>query len=277
MTSDPGAPVEPARREGAGHAAIEKLPQPEYNSIRHVVAVMSGKGGVGKSTVAALLAATLVRAGYQVGVLDADVTGPSIPKLLGVTGKPENIGPGLLPPESATGIRVMSLNLLLEHADDPVIWRGPLVAGAVKQFWTDVIWGDLDYLVVDLPPGTSDSPLTTLQSLPVDGIIIVSSPQDLAAMVVRKAVKMARMLGVPIIGLIENMTYVRCPHCGEEIRVFGRSRAEDICRDTGIKLLGSLPLDPTISELGDRGEIASYETPIFDKVPELVAGGGKTQ
>jgi len=275
--TEPEKPTEAKNRAGAGREPLAKLPPPEHSAIRHVLAVMSGKGGVGKSTVSALLAAALARSGRLVGVLDADVTGPSIPKLLGVTGRPENIGLGLLPPESASGIRVMSLNLLLDRADDPVIWRGPLVSGAVKQFWTDVIWGDLDYLVVDLPPGTGDSPLTVLQSLPVDGIIIVSSPQDLAAMVVRKAVKMARMLRVPILGLVENMTFVRCPRCGEEIHVFGPSRAGEICRDMGIRLLGSLPLDPALSALGDRGEIEHYKTTLFDNIPDLLAGLGSPE
>lgn len=237
---------------------IEKLPRPEHSNIKRVIAVMSGKGGVGKSSVSALLAATLARNGYQVGVLDADITGPSIPRLLGVKDRAESMKPGILPPKSPGGIRVMSLNLLLEREDDPVVWRGPLISGAVKQFWTDVLWGDLDYLIVDLPPGTGDAPLTVLQSLPLDGLVIVSSPQDLAVMVVRKAVKMARMLGVPILGLVENMTYVRCPGCGEEIRVFGRSKATEIAEAMDVELLGELPLDPTLAEYGDRGEIERY-------------------
>lgn len=254
------------------HMAEEpkKLPQPEHSTIRHTVAVMSGKGGVGKSSVAAMLASTLAQKGYKVGVLDADITGPSIPKLLGVNRPAESIGFGLIPPKSASGILVMSLNLLLANEDDPVIWRGPLISSAVKQFWTDVIWDDLDYLIVDLPPGTGDSPLTVLQSLPLDGLIIVSSPQDLAAMVVRKAIKMAQKLGVPILGLVENMTAVRCPDCGREIRVFGESRARDICRAMGIRFLGSLPLDPAIAELGDRGEMDKYDAPFLAIVPSLL-------
>lgn len=237
---------------------IEKLPRPEHSNIKQVIAVMSGKGGVGKSSVSALLAAALAQHGCQVGVLDADITGPSIPRLLGVKERAESIGLGILPPKTGGGIAVMSLNLLLEREDEPVVWRGPLISGAVKQFWTDVLWGDLDYLIVDLPPGTGDAPLTVLQSLPLDGLVIVSSPQDLAVMVVRKAVKMARLLGVPILGLIENMTHVLCPTCGEKIHVFGRSQAAEVARTMGVELLGELPLDPRLAELADRGEIERY-------------------
>lgn len=258
-------------KEGeTGRSPIEKLPVPEHSSIRRTVAVMSGKGGVGKSSVAALLAAALARDGYQVGVLDADITGPSIPKLLGVKEAPVSLGFGMIPSKSATGIRVMSLNLLLPHEDDPVIWRGPLIANAIKQFWTDVVWGDLDFLVVDLPPGTGDAPLTVLQSLPLDGLVVVSSPQDLAVMVVKKAINMARMLKVPILGLIENMSVVRCPSCGEEIRVFGKSKAEEVCKSAGIRLLGVLPLDPMISELGDRGELEKYDVDFLRLIPSVL-------
>jgi len=254
---------------------IEKLPMPEHSSIKHVLAVMSGKGGVGKSSVAALLAAALSREGYRVGVLDADITGPSIPKLLGVTGKAESAGFGIIPPKTPGGIAVMSLNLLLAREDDPVVWRGPLISNAVKQFWTDVIWGDLDYLIVDLPPGTGDAPLTVLQSLPLAGLIIVSSPQELAVMVVKKAVKMARLLGVPILGLVENMTVVKCPKCGELIRVFGPSQAADVARSMGVRLLGELPLDPAIAELGDRGELEKYNADFLKAVPSLLEGKGR--
>lgn len=254
----------------AGRSPIEKLPVPEHSSIRRTVAVMSGKGGVGKSSVAALMAAALARDGYQVGVLDADITGPSIPKLLGVKEAPVSLGFGIIPSKSRAGIRVMSLNLLLPHEDDPVIWRGPLIANAVKQFWTDVVWGDLDFLVVDLPPGTGDAPLTVLQSLPLDGIVVVSSPQDLAVMVVKKAINMARTLKVPILGLIENMSAVRCPSCGEEIRVFGKSKAEQVCKSAGIRLLGMLPLDPMISELGDRGELEKYDVDFLRAIPSVL-------
>jgi len=236
------------------------------------VAVMSGKGGVGKSTVAALSAATLAREGYKVGVLDADITGPSIPKLFGLSAAPAPVEFGIIPSRTRLGIEVMSLNLLLPHEDDPVVWRGPLIAGAVKQFWTDVIWGDLDYLIVDLPPGTGDAPLTVLQSLPLDGLIIVTSPQDLATMVVKKAIKMARLLEVPVLGLVENMTAVRCPDCGREIPIFGRTRAAEAFAGVGLMVIGSLPLDPRLSELGDRGEIEEYEAGFLGVIPSLVGG-----
>ncbi|BCV23470.1 Mrp/NBP35 family ATP-binding protein [Gelria sp. Kuro-4] len=240
-------------------APLEKLPQPEQSSIKHTIAVMSGKGGVGKSTVTALLAAALAKEQQAVGILDADITGPSIPKLFGLKEQPVSSPMGIIPPKTLLGIRVMSLNLLLPHEDDPVIWRGPLIAGAVRQFWTDVIWGDLDYLVIDLPPGTGDAPLTVLQSLPLDGIIIVSSPQELAIMVVKKAVKMAAMLNVPVLGLVENMAYLACPHCGEKIELFGPSRAAAVSKELGLPYLGSFPVDPKLAEVGDRGEIERYQ------------------
>ncbi len=250
------------RRPG-NQPGIEKLGQPEDSNIHKVVAIMSGKGGVGKSSVAALLASELVRRGGSVGLLDADITGPSIPKLFGVKELPMAQSGRMMPGKSKLGIKIVSLNLLLEHEDDPVIWRGPLIAGAVKQFWTDVVWGDVDHMVIDLPPGTGDVPLTVFQSLPIDGVVIVSTPQELSEMVVKKAVNMVKMMSVPILGLVENMGWVQCPKCGQKIEPFGPSRAKGIANAMQIDLLGSLPLDPRLSWLGDRGAIENYN-------PELV-------
>lgn len=249
---------------------IEKLAQPENSNIKKVIAVMSGKGGVGKSSVSALLAASLARTGLKVGLLDADITGPSIPKLFGLTEQPRLLNEKMIPAESRLGVKVMSLNLLLPSEEEPVIWRGPLIGGAVKQFWTDVLWGELDYMVVDLPPGTGDAPLTVLQSLPLSGLVIVSSPQDLAVMVVKKAIRMARMMNVPIIGLVENMSGLLCPHCGNQIEMFGKSQADQVAAETGIMLLGRLPLDPELARLGDEGNIENYEAGIFNQIIELV-------
>lgn len=260
------------QNEKAEKSILEKLPQPEGSNIRRTIAIMSGKGGVGKSSVSALLASALAREGYRVGLLDADITGPSIPKLFGVQRLPETKDKKIVPPRTSLGIKVMSLNLLLPSEDDPVIWRGPLIGGAVKQFWTDVIWGDLDYLVVDLPPGTGDAPLTVLQSLPLDGVIIVTSPQDLAVMVVRKAVKMVRMLNVPLLGLIQNMSYLTCPHCGETVELFGPDRAAAVAAEAGLELLGVIPLDPEISQLGDSGQIEEYQVDFLKEIPALLDG-----
>ncbi len=252
--------------ESERRLGIEKLGQPPNSHIRYVIAVMSGKGGVGKSSVAALTASGLSRCGKRVGVLDADITGPSIPKLFGVTGSPDAVENKLLPLFVPSGVSVMSINLILENPEDPVIWRGPLIGGAVKQFWSDVIWGDLDYLIVDLPPGTGDAPLTVLQSLPVDDIIVVSSPAELTVLVVKKAVNMARMLNVPILGLVENMAWIECPKCGERIEPFGHSNAEKVAGELEIPLLGSLRLDPRIAELGDAGRIEEYQSKQVDSI-----------
>ncbi|MBF7081468.1 Mrp/NBP35 family ATP-binding protein [Desulfallas sp. Bu1-1] len=249
---------------------IQTLPQNEYNDIRHVIAVMSGKGGVGKSSVSALVALSLARKGYQVGILDADITGPSIPKMFGISGLPDRDENVLYAKMTGKGIKVMSLNLLLENEDQPVIWRGPIIAGAVKQFWTDVAWGKVDCLVVDLPPGTGDVPLTVMQSLPLDGIIIVTSPQDLANMVVRKAVNMARHMNVPILGFVENMSYLRCPDCGREIKVFGESRAASLATSMGLRLLERLPIDPALAELCDAGRIEQYEPELFQGLEDVL-------
>ena len=252
-------------------SAIEKLPQGQFNNIRHVVAVMSGKGGVGKSSVTALLATAFARQGYSVGILDADITGPSIPKMFGIKTHADSFEFGLLPVQSETlRIPVMSINLLLPHEDDPVIWRGPIIANVVKQFWTDVIWGDLDFLFVDLPPGTGDAPLTVMQSLPLDGIVIVSSPQDLAVMVVKKAIKMARILKTHVLGLVENMSYIICPHCGSRHEVFGASKGHAVAEATDIPLLATLPLDPKLSELCDKGRVEDYESEAFGSVVDFV-------
>ena len=257
-------------------ALLEKLAQPEHSQIRHTIAVMSGKGGVGKSSVSAMLAVTLAREGFQVGLLDADITGPSIPTLFGLRQQPLVKEGKIVPLSSKLGIKIMSLNLLLPREEDPVIWRGPLIGGAVKQFWTDVLWGHLDYLVVDLPPGTGDAPLTVLQSLPLDGLIIVTSPQELAVMVVKKAINMARMLEVPILGLIENMSGLICPHCGKKLELFGPSQAGKVSAATGIRRLGEIPLDPEISRLGDRGEIEQYRADFLRQIPDLLEDEDKS-
>jgi Mrp family chromosome partitioning ATPase len=248
---------------------IDKLPQNDYNDIKHVIAVMSGKGGVGKSSVSALVALNLARKGYLVGILDADITGPSIPKMFGLSGRPDHDGNIVFAKQSAGGIKVMSLNLLLESEDQPVIWRGPLIAGAVKQFWTDVAWGKVDFLVVDLPPGTGDVPLTVMQSLPLDGLIIVTSPQDLANMVVKKAVNMANHMNVPILGFVENMSYLRCPDCGKEIKVFGESHAAALATSMGLRLLERLPIDPALAELCDAGRIEDYDKELFANLDQI--------
>jgi Mrp family chromosome partitioning ATPase len=240
------------------------------NNVGRVLAVMSGKGGVGKSSVAAMLAVALRQQEKHVGVLDADITGPSIPKMFGLRGTPP-MGPvGILPAETGTGIRVMSINLLLPNEDEAVIWRGPLVGGAIKQFWGDVVWGDLDVLVVDLPPGTSDASLTVMQSIPLNGVVLVTSPQDLAGMVVRKAARMAWQMKVPIIGLVENMSYAVCPKCGERIEVFGASKAMSTAMQLGVPMLGELPLDPQLSRRADAGEIEDYPMDAFVPIAEKV-------
>jgi Mrp family chromosome partitioning ATPase len=263
--------VEMSQKERAafmGKAAGEPGPAASANDVTHVVAVLSGKGGVGKSSVAALLAVALRQRGLRVGVLDADITGPSIPMMFGLHRQPA-MGPlGILPVETSTGIKVMSINLLLQSEDQAVIWRGPLIGKMIKQFWTDVAWGRLDYLVVDLPPGTSDASLTVMQSIPLSGVVLVTSPQDLAGMVVRKAAQMAQRLGAPILGLVENMSYVVCPECGQEIRAFGPSRAMQTAARLSVPLLGQLPLDPELARRCDGGEIEGYDARHFSPIVE---------
>lgn len=239
--------------------------------VRHVIGVVSGKGGVGKSLVTSMLAVLLQREGYKVGILDADITGPSIPKSFGLHNV-EVYGDdnGMIPPTSKTGIELMSVNLLLgEDETKPVIWRGSLIAGTVKQFWTDTIW-NTDVLLVDCPPGTGDVPLTVFQSLPLDGAIIVSSPQDLVSMIVSKAANMADMMNVPVLGLVENMSYVKCPDCGKEIRVFGDSHIEDVAAKFGYDLLGRIPMDPKLSALVDRGMIELMENSYLDEAVQTL-------
>ena len=238
--------------------------------VRRVLAVMSGKGGVGKSSVAGLLASSLRQRGLKVGVLDADITGPSIPKMFGIHQLPEGGPEGIQPIESRMGIKLMSINFLLPDEDQPVVWRGPLISRAIQQFWSDIAWGELDVLVVDLPPGTSDASLTVMQSLPLDGILLVTSPQDLAGMVVRKAANMAAGLGVRLIGLVENMSHTLCPQCGAKIDLFGPSRAAATARRIGTSLLGHLPLDPQLSILCDEGDIEAYHSLAFEQITDRV-------
>lgn len=237
---------------------FEKVQNP-YGVIKNIIAVMSGKGGVGKSSITALLASALNKKGFKVGVLDADITGPSIPKVFGVKEKAEVIGEAILPPETSLGVKIMSINLILENEEDPVIWRGPLIAGTVKQFFEQVDWGDLDYLVVDFPPGTGDVPLTVMQSLPLNGLVVVSSPQELVGLIVKKAINMAGKMSIPILGLIENMSYFECPDCKRKIELFGKSRAEAVASETGIQLLGRLPIIPELAQLSDEGKIEAVD------------------
>jgi Mrp family chromosome partitioning ATPase len=245
-------------------------PAEAENEIAEVVAVLSGKGGVGKSSVAALLAVALNRAGKRVGVLDADITGPSQPKMFGLHTRPVGGPNGIFPVETGQGIKVMSINLLLPSEDEAVIWRGPLISGAIKQFWNEVIWGKLDYLVVDLPPGTSDASLTVMQSIPLSGVVLVTSPQDLAGMVVRKAARMAAQMNTPILGVVENMSYATCPECGARIEVFGPSQATYTTTELGAPLLGRIPLDPELSHHCDVGRIEAYDTEAFEPIVERV-------
>ena len=238
--------------------ATQSLLEPlnKNSSVKKVIGVVSGKGGVGKSLVSGELAVMLARMGYRVGVLDADITGPSIPKMFGITEKAMGDGNDhILPAVSRGGVEIMSINLLLESDTDPVVWRGPVIAGAVKQFWTEVIWQDVDYMFVDMPPGTGDVPLTVFQSLPVDGIVVVTSPQSLVSMVVEKAVRMAGLMNVPVLGVVENMSYFVCPDCGKQIKVFGESHVESIAMGYGVPLLATLPIDPAVAAACDQGRI----------------------
>jgi hydrogenase maturation protease len=243
----------------------------DLNEIGHVIAVMSGKGGVGKSLVASLTAIALKRQGQEVGILDADITGPSIPKMFGITTRPGGSDSGILPVSSRSGIEVMSINLLLPSEDDAVIWRGPLIAQAITQFWEEVLWGKLDYLIVDLPPGTADAPLTVMQSLPISGIIIVFTPQDLTTMVVRKAVNMARQMGKRILGVVENMSYLYVPEIDKKIELFGRSRGEEMAKAAHAPLLGKLPIDPELAKLCDEGNIERYDSEIISRLGESLS------
>ena len=238
---------------------IQKAPMNEHSSVKKVIGVVSGKGGVGKSMVTALSALAATRNGYKTGIMDADITGPSIPKMFGVHSKAMGSDFGILPEVTPTEIRLMSINLLVENETDPVVWRGPVIAGVVEQFWSEVCWGDLDVLFIDMPPGTGDVPLTVFQSLPIDGIIVVTSPQDLVSMIVTKAVNMANLMNVPVLGLVENMSYITCPDCGRKIEMFGPSQAEAVAAANGIKLLEKLPIDPVLSQEADMGKIEFNE------------------
>ncbi|HIZ07274.1 MAG TPA: Mrp/NBP35 family ATP-binding protein [Candidatus Eubacterium avistercoris] len=236
---------------GQPESFLEQLNQ--YSSIKKVIGVVSGKGGVGKSFVTASLASLMRKKGYKVGIMDADITGPSIPKMYGVHGPAQGSEEGILPIEAADGTKIMSINLLMEDEEAPVIWRGPVLAGVVKQFWSDVCWGDLDYLFVDMPPGTGDVPLTVFQSLPVDGIVIVTSPQELVHMIVKKAYNMAQMMHIPVLGVVENYSYLKCPDCGKEIKLFGESHIDEAASELAMQVLGKMPLDPAFAQLADQG------------------------
>lgn len=247
------------------------VPQNELSNVKNVIGVVSGKGGVGKSLVTSLLAVVMQRRGYKTAILDADVTGPSIPKTFGITEKAEGRGMGILPVISENGTEIMSVNLLLEDETEPVVWRGPVIAGTVKQFWQDVIWNDVDYMFVDMPPGTGDVPLTVFQSLPVAGIIVVTSPQELVGMIVEKAVKMAGMMDIPVLGVVENMASFKCPDCGKVHRIFGESHVEETAKKYGIPVTASIPIDPDIAEKCDKGRIEDCEGAWLDRIADTLA------
>lgn len=234
------------------------------SNVKHVIGIVSGKGGVGKSFVTASLANQMAKKGCKVGILDADITGPSIPKMYGLKGAAQANDSGIFPMETKNGIKVMSINLLLPTEDTPVIWRGPILGNMVKQFWTDVIWGDVDYLFVDMPPGTGDVPLTVFQSLPIEGIVIVTSPQDLVSMIVKKAYNMAGMMNVPVLGLVENYSYVKCPDCGKELKVFGESHIDEIAASLNVPVLGKMPIDPAYAAKVDEGAFDEIDNPYIE-------------
>ena len=234
-------------------------PANHLSEVKKVIGIVSGKGGVGKSMVTSSLAVMMQRRGFSTAILDADITGPSIPKMFGITGRAQGTELGIDPRLTSKGTEVMSVNLLLENTDDPVVWRGPVIAGTVKQFWSDVVWGEVDYMFIDMPPGTGDVPLTVFQSIPVDGIVIVTSPQDLVSMIVKKACKMAKLMNVPIVGIVENMSYLVCPDCGKKIDIFGHSKLEQVAQETGLEILGRMPIDPTLAALCETGSTAKAQ------------------
>ncbi|MGI0092373.1 MAG: P-loop NTPase, partial [Nitrososphaerales archaeon] len=248
-------------------AGIDKLGK---KGIQNIIVVMSGKGGVGKSYVTAMLAIELRRQGYDVGVLDADITGPSVAKIFGLSGKPMADENGVIPRVSETGIKVISMNLLLDTPDTPVIWRGPIINGVIRQLFNDVNWGDLHFMLVDLPPGTGDAPLTVFQSLPIDAVVIVSTPQDLAMLIVKKAINMTRQMNVPVAGLVENMSYMKCPHCSERIEMFEESGIEETSSKLGVNFLGRLPFDPKVNRLVDKGQLELYSSPDTEELARKV-------
>ena len=241
------------------------------SSVKRVIGVVSGKGGVGKSIVTSMLSVAMQRRDAHAAILDADVTGPSVPKAFGLAGgEVKSTGDALIPLRSKTGIDVMSVNLLLPDETSPVVWRGPVIAGAVKQFWSEVIWNDVDYMFIDMPPGTGDVPLTVFQSIPLDGIIIVTTPQELVSMIVEKAINMASMMNIPVIGVIENMSYVKCPDCGKKIEVFGKSKTAEHCKELGLEFLGQIPFDPSLAALCDKGIIELYENDYVDAAADAI-------
>ena len=261
-------------QKDCGSREIPKEQLNEFSRVKKVIGIVSGKGGVGKSLVTSMMASATNKRGFNTAVLDADITGPSIPRMFGI--KEHALGDGknhIFPCRSSNGVDIMSINLLLESDTDPVVWRGPVIAGVVKQFWTEVVWKEIDYMYVDMPPGTGDVPLTVFQSLPVDGIIVVTSPQSLVSMVVAKAVRMAELMNIPILGIVENMSYFTCPECGREIKVFGDSHVEEIATTYGIPLLARLPIDPAAAAACDSGKVESIDTapiqPALDKILSL--------
>lgn len=257
----------PSNKNGGG---IPKEPMNAASNIKKVIGVVSGKGGVGKSFVTSSLACAMRKAGYKVGIMDADITGPSIPKMFGIHGQVYGTEEGMIPMESEEGMKVMSINLLLEDEEAPVIWRGPVIAGVVKQFWNETVWGDIDYLFVDMPPGTGDVPLTVFQSLPVDGIVVVTSPQELVQMIVKKAYNMANMMNIPVLGLVENFSYLKCPDCGREIQLFGESHIDAVAAELGVPVLAKLPLDPAYAEKADEGAFEKVENPYLSGAVEVL-------
>ena len=240
------------------------------SDIKKVIGIVSGKGGVGKSFVTGSIANLLAKKGFKVGILDADITGPSIPRMYGITGTAAGSDEGIYPRITKNAVKIMSVNLLLPEEDAPVIWRGPILAGMVKQFWTDVVWGELDYLLVDMPPGTGDVPLTVFQSIPLNGIIIVTSPQDLVRLIVRKAYNMAQMMNIPVLGIVENYSFVKCPDCGKEIPVFGKSHITEIVEDMGIPLIGRVPVEPSFTEKTDEGTFHEVDNPYIEAVSAVL-------